>query len=106
MSSSLINITNVSGEAESSRGLKPTLHSVKPTGQGAKYWRSLDDYAGTPQFKEFVEREFPTNASELLSGESRRTVLKLMGASFGLAGLAACTRPVEHILPNAKGVDD
>jgi molybdopterin-containing oxidoreductase family iron-sulfur binding subunit len=93
MSSSLINITSTSG-------------ALKEAAKNKQYWRSLDDYAGTPQFQEFVEREFPTNASELLSGESRRTVLKLMGASFGLAGLTACTRPVEHILPNAKGVDD
>ena len=88
MSSSLINITSTQ------------------TAKNKQYWRSLDDYAGTAQFKEFVEREFPSNATELLSGESRRTVLKLMGASFGLAGLAACSRPVEHILPNAKGIDD
>ena len=33
-------------------------------------------------------------------------MLKLMAASFGLAGLAACRRPVEHILPYAKGVED
>ena len=32
--------------------------------------------------------------------------LKLMAASFGLAGLAACRRPVEHILPYSKGVED
>ena len=37
--------------------------------------------------------------------DSRRTVLKLMAASFGLAGLTACRRPVEHILPNSKGVE-
>ena len=42
----------------------------------------------------------------MLDGNSRRTVLKLMAASFGLAGLTACRRPVEHILPYAKGVED
>jgi molybdopterin-containing oxidoreductase family iron-sulfur binding subunit len=42
----------------------------------------------------------------MLEGESRRNVLKLMAASFGLAGLAACSRPVEHILPLSKGVED
>ncbi len=49
--------------------------------------------------------EFPVGASEL-DGTSRRTLLKLMGASLGLAGLTACTRPVEDILPAAKGVED
>ena len=42
----------------------------------------------------------------MLSGKSRRTVLKLMAASFGLAGLTACRRPVEHILPAVKGIED
>jgi molybdopterin-containing oxidoreductase family iron-sulfur binding subunit len=73
---------------------------------GPKYWRSLNQLAGTREFSEWVHREFPANASELLDGNSRRTVLKLMAASFGLAGLTACHRPVEHILPYAKGVED
>ncbi len=29
-----------------------------------------------------------------------------MGASFGLAGLVSCRRPVEKILPVSKGVED
>jgi len=73
---------------------------------GPKYWRSLNQLAGTREFSEWVHREFPANASEMLDGNSRRTVLKLMAASFGLAGLTACHRPVEHILPYAKGVED
>jgi len=78
---------------------------------GPKYWRSLDQLANTPQFREFVEREFPTEASSMfdgngLDGNSRRTVLKMMAASFGLAGLTACRRPIEHIFPNSKGVEN
>jgi molybdopterin-containing oxidoreductase family iron-sulfur binding subunit len=84
-----------------------TLISIqKPQPGGQKYWRSLDQLANTAQFREWVEREFPANATELLDGASRRTVLKMMAASFGLAGLAACSRPVEHIFPTAKGWDD
>ncbi len=71
-----------------------------------EYWRSLNQLADTPEFRGWVEKEFPSSASEILDGNSRRTVLKLMAASFGLAGLTACTRPVEHVLPNSKGVDD
>ena len=52
-----------------------------------------------------MHHEFPANATEMLDGNSRRTVLKLMAASFGLAGLAACSRPVEHILPNSAGTE-
>ena len=39
----------------------------------------------------------------MLDGKSRRNGLKLMAASFGLAGLTACRRPVEHILPELEG---
>ncbi|HEV1286712.1 MAG TPA: TAT-variant-translocated molybdopterin oxidoreductase [Bryobacteraceae bacterium] len=73
---------------------------------GKSYWRSLNQLAGTQEFSEWVHREFPANASEMLDGNSRRTVLKMMAASFGLAGMTACRRPVEHILPYAKGVED
>jgi molybdopterin-containing oxidoreductase family iron-sulfur binding subunit len=76
-----------------------------PNATGRKYWRSLNELADTAEFREWVHHEFPANATEMLDGASRRTVLKLMAASFGLAGLAACHRPVEHILPNSKGTD-
>ena len=76
-----------------------------PAGTGKKYWRSLNELADTPEFREWVQHEFPANATELLDGNSRRTVLKLMAASFGLAGLAACGRPVEHLFPNSAGTE-
>src|SRR5277367_2126365 len=72
---------------------------------GPKYWRSLDELAQTPQFREWVSKEFP-GGTEILDGQSRRNVLKVMAASFGLAGLAACRRPVDHILPYSHGVED
>jgi molybdopterin-containing oxidoreductase family iron-sulfur binding subunit len=37
---------------------------------------------------------------------SRRAALRLMAASMGLAGLTACRRPTEKILPVVKGVED
>jgi molybdopterin-containing oxidoreductase family iron-sulfur binding subunit len=77
-----------------------------PTAHGKKYWRSLDELAATDEFRNWVHREFPVGASEMLESSSRRTLLKLMGASFGLAGLVACHRPEQHILPVAKGVED
>ncbi len=73
---------------------------------GRKYWRSLDQLAATPEFKTWVEREFSEDAAGMLTGKSRRTVLKLMAASFGLAGLTACRRPEANILPMAKGIED
>ncbi len=73
---------------------------------GPKYWRSLDQLADKPEFRKWVEQEFPAGASEMIEGSSRRNMMKIMAASFGLAGLAACRRPIEHVLPYAKGVED
>ena len=55
---------------------------------GKAYWRSLDELARTPEFRAFVENEFPSHAAGLLDGPSRRQFLKIMGASFALAGLS------------------
>ncbi len=70
---------------------------------GPRYWRSLDDLVSTPSFKEWVEREFPQGA-ELMEGVNRRSFMKVMAASFGLAGigLAGCRRPKMHVLPYAQ----
>jgi molybdopterin-containing oxidoreductase family iron-sulfur binding subunit len=66
-------------------------------------WRSLDELEGTPAFREWLQREFPPLASEWPDEVSRRRFLKLMGASFALAGLSACTRqPLEKIVPYVK----
>jgi molybdopterin-containing oxidoreductase family iron-sulfur binding subunit len=73
---------------------------------GKRYWRSLDELDNSPEFRQWVEREFQENASEMLGNGSRRQLLKLMAASFGLAGLTACRRPEEKILPLARSVED
>src|SRR6201991_1534964 len=71
--------------------------------RGREYWRSLDALAGTPEFKEFLHREFPQNASEWLDPVGRRSFLKLMGASLALAGVSACTRqPSEELVPYVR----
>ncbi|MAD19888.1 MAG: molybdopterin oxidoreductase [Planctomycetaceae bacterium] len=65
------------------------------------YWRSLDDLHDTEDFRAWMHREFPSDA-DLLEGEDRRQFMKVMGASFALAGLgvAACRRiPETHIVP-------
>ena len=73
---------------------------------GKEYWRSMDQLADTPQFKEFLEREFPENASEMANPVSRRNFLSLMGASIAFAGLASCRRPVEKIVPYVKAPEN
>ncbi|HEX4822992.1 MAG TPA: TAT-variant-translocated molybdopterin oxidoreductase [Candidatus Polarisedimenticolaceae bacterium] len=66
-----------------------------------RMWRSLEDLAGDPSFRETVGREFPLHADEMLA-PSRRDFLRLMGASVALAGMTACRRwPTEHIVPFA-----
>jgi MoCo/4Fe-4S cofactor protein with predicted Tat translocation signal len=78
--------------------------------KGDELWRSLDELGDTPEFREFLHREFPRQASELSlaadgadgadGGVSRRNFLKLTSASLALAGMTACTRqPVEKIVP-------
>src|SRR6187549_3350075 len=71
--------------------------------RGREYWRSLEAVAETPEFKEYLHREFPQNASEWLDPVGRRGFLKLMGASMALAGVSACTRqPEEAIIPYVR----
>jgi molybdopterin-containing oxidoreductase family iron-sulfur binding subunit len=66
-------------------------------------WRSLDEVAATPEFQEYLHREFPTNASEWLDPVGRRSFLKLMSASMALAGVTACTvQPQELIVPYVR----
>ncbi len=66
----------------------------------AGYWRSLGELEDTPESRAFREREFPEGASEAPDAVSRRTLLQLLGATAGAAGLtAACRRPEEHIVP-------
>ena len=67
----------------------------------ASFWRSLDELARTPEFEPMLHREFPQAASELPPGVSRRRWLQLMGASFGLAGLAGCRWEPSAIAPFA-----
>ncbi len=71
--------------------------------EGRTYWRSLEELADTPEFREYVGREFPDQASEFTDPAGRRQFLKLMGASLALAGVSACTRqPEERIVPYVR----
>lgn len=73
--------------------------------QSPKRWRSLAELEESADFQEFVHREFPTAASELPDGISRRRWLQLMGASFALATVAGCRWKAEEFAPFADRPD-
>jgi len=65
---------------------------------GPRYWRSLEEVAETEEFRSLVESEFP---SAFEPGVDRRNLLKVMAASFALAGLTACKyEPERRIVPS------
>jgi len=72
--------------------------------RGPALWRSLEELAGSDEFLEFLEYEFPRQAAGIReAGTGRRDFLKLMSASLALAGLGACTKqPEEHVVPYVK----
>ena len=83
--------------------MNPNPNNSTSAPQGRRYWRSLDELADTPEFKEWLHQEFPKGASEFTDDVSRRHFLKIMSASFALAGLgiagAGCRRPEEKLEP-------
>ena len=80
------------------------IQGIKQTGK--KYWRSLEELADTTQFKQWIAEEFPSSVEDVSDGNSRRKFLNIMAASMGLAGLSACRRPEEHILPYSKSSEE
>src|SRR5688500_7704175 len=76
-------------------------HAEKPAVAAKKYWRSLEELADAPEFREFVSREYPQHAERWDDPVERRSFLKLMGASLALAGLSGCVfQPPEKIVPS------
>ena len=87
---------------------KRVFHHPTPPSTGKKYWRSLGELDDTPEFRGWLEREFPQGAAEFQGGDvSRRNFLQLMGASMALAGfgLTGCRRMEKHLVPFTKGVE-
>ena len=76
--------------------------------KGQAYWRSLEELAETPEFEEFLTKEFPRQAAPLESSLDRRGFMKLLGASLALAGLTSCVRPYQqdHFAPYVKAPEE
>lgn len=68
------------------------------------FWRSLAELDGSPEFQEFVHREFAAPLeNEPPNSPERRRFIQLMGASFALAGVASgCRWEQEKILPQTR----
>lgn len=81
------------------------IQSIKKPQPAQQYWRSASQIANTAKFQDWMHREFPEGASELPEGSTRRNLLKFMGATLALAGLTACRRPEEKIVPLVKGAE-
>jgi molybdopterin-containing oxidoreductase family iron-sulfur binding subunit len=83
-------------------------HPEVPAGETTVSWRSAGQLEDSPAFREWLDREFPQGAAEMADESdaetSRRSFLKLMGASTALAGfgMAACRRPETYIVPYTK----
>ena len=75
--------------------------------EGRLYWRSLSELSDSQEFRDYLHREFPAQASEWNDPKGRRNFLKLMSASLALAGVGACTRqPPEEIVPYVRQPED
>ncbi len=83
-------------------------HPEVPAGETTVSWRGVGQLEDTPAFRSWLEREFPRGVAEMEDQEdaevSRRSFMKLMGASTALAGfgMAACRRPESYIVPYNK----
>ena len=62
-------------------------------------WRSLEEFQGSPELARAAQREFPPGAAEPPQGLDRRRFLQLAGTTAALAGLAACKKPAEKVMP-------
>ena len=70
---------------------------------GKEYWRSIEEHADTPEFREFIAEEYPHEIEDWDNGLSRRNFVKVMGASLALAGLSGCViQPPEKIVPPVR----
>jgi len=75
------------------------MNDLKTTTQPKRYWRSLNELADKPAFRDWMSREFPTAGSELPTSVSRRRWLQLMGASLAFGGVAGCRWEAEEFAP-------
>lgn len=83
-------------------GAESALASRPTEDDAPRAWRSAADRDGAPGYERLRTDEFLPEGDEPSTETSRRTFLKVMGASMAMAGLAGCRRPEETVLPYAR----
>lgn len=90
--------------------MKSNLPKTDATPSGRLYWRGLDELAQTPEFHDYLAHEFPAGVDELKDPVSRRHFMKIMSASFLLAGVglgtSGCRRPEDKLMPFGKAAEN
>ena len=83
---------------------RPQPHGLFNMSPVSQQWRSLKQLADDPSFIALAAQEFPSLAEALASPRDRRRVLKLMTASFVMAGLGGCDvgAPGGHLIPAVR----
>jgi molybdopterin-containing oxidoreductase family iron-sulfur binding subunit len=85
----------------SRKDLGPQLQAIQErlgAARGKEYWRSLEELADSPEFREMMRAEFPEQADVWPDALSRRQFMTLMGASLALAGVSGCSvRPAPSV---------
>ncbi len=72
----------------------------------SRYWRSVSQFENSAEFKRVSGEEFIPGASTAPEGATRRQFIQLMGASMAMAGLTACRKPIETIVPFSHMPED
>src|SRR5271169_1316085 len=79
------------------------LRKTTSEGDSPRFWRSLEELADTPEFRDHKENEFPHGANDPGATLDRRELLKVMAASAAFAGLTGCTTlPTQKIVPYVR----
>ncbi|MEM9478986.1 MAG: TAT-variant-translocated molybdopterin oxidoreductase [Verrucomicrobiota bacterium] len=91
--------------------MKRDWNHPEPSAADQRLMRSHGEMQDTPEFRDWLEKEFPAGAAEMRDEEdqelTRRSFMRFMGASTALAGfgVAACRRPEKHIRAYSRGVE-
>jgi len=94
-------------DTENKNGMRPDVDiaALRATvgRDSPRFWRSLDELADTPEFRDHKENEFPHGPNDPAAKFDRRDLLKVMAASAAFAGLSGCTKlPTQKIVPYVR----